>query len=282
MRLAALQLNSSADVQDNLVQAGEQLTRVAADGAQLVVLPENFALMSETRADRHALTEADGDGPLQAFLGAHARELGLWIVGGTLPIRSNDPERPFSACCVYNDSGERVARYDKIHLFDVQVPDAEKHDKNSIAEVYKESSFTSHGSEPCVVNTPWGNLGVAVCYDLRFPELFRQMLSSGFELLAVPAAFTVATGSAHWELLLRARAAENLSYVIAAAQVGVHPGGRHTWGHTMIVSPWGEVLADAGSEPGVVLADFDRAELSRLRQEFPVLQHKRTGQTDTE
>jgi nitrilase len=282
MRLAALQLNSGADVQDNLAQAGDQLMRAAADGAGLTVLPENFALMSETRADRQALAEADGDGPVQAFLSAHARELGLWIVGGTLPIRSSDPERPFSACCVYNDSGERVARYDKIHLFDVQVPDTEKQNKHSGAEVYKESSFTSQGSEPCVVSTPWGNLGVAVCYDLRFPELFRQMLSSGFDLLAVPAAFTVATGNAHWKLLLRARATENLAYVVAAAQVGEHPGGRHTWGHAMIVNPWGEVLADAGSEPGLVMANYDRDELNRLRRDFPVLRHRRTGQIDTE
>lgn len=276
MQVAALQLNSGSDVQQNLEQAGAQLERAATGGAILAVLPENFALMSETRTERTNIAEADGDGPVQTFLSERAREFSLWIVGGTLPIRGPDPDRPFSACCVYDDSGKRVARYDKIHLFDVQVPDADRQDDAAGVEMYRESSFTAPGSETCVVSTPWGNLGVAVCYDLRFPEQFRQMLSGGFELLAVPAAFTVATGSAHWELLLRARAAENLAYIVAAAQVGAHPGGRYTWGHAMIVSPWGEVLVDAGSTPGVVLADYNSGEVNRLRQQFPVLQHRRT------
>jgi nitrilase len=263
-------MNSGGDVAANLEQLALQLKNARAKGADLAVLPENFALMSESRQARLDIAETDGAGPLQEQVASLAAEHGLWIVAGTLPLLSADPLRPYSACCVYNASGERVARYDKIHLFDVQVPDAA-----ATKEVYRESSFTLPGSEPLVVTTDWGNLGVAVCYDLRFPGLFRQMLASGLDMLAIPAAFTVATGQAHWELLLRARATENLTYVVAGAQTGKHPGGRATWGHAMIVDPWGVVLADVGTVPGAGVAEYDRDKLNRLRREFPVLKHRR-------
>jgi predicted amidohydrolase len=270
MQLAAIQMNSGASVAANLEQLERHIKTARAKAADLVVLPENFALMSESRQARLDIAEADGAGPVQERVAQLAARYRVWIVAGTLPLLSADPQRPYSACCVYNATGERVARYDKIHLFDVQVP-------NSVAatDVYRESSFTSPGSEPLVIATEWGNLGVAVCYDLRFPELFRQMLASGLDVLALPAAFTVATGQAHWELLLRARATENLAYVVAAAQTGHHPGGRATWGHTMVVDPWGTVLADAGKLPGAVVAEYDRDKLNRLRREFPVLEHRR-------
>jgi predicted amidohydrolase len=276
MGLAAIQMNSGADVATNLEQLEQLLKKAQQQGAGLAVLPENFALMSENRQARLDLAEQDGAGLVQDRLAQLAADLDIWLVAGTLPILSNDPQRPCSACCVYNNNGERVARYDKIHLFDVQVPDV-ANDDNQVGskEVYRESSFTLAGAETLVVDTPWGSLGVAVCYDLRFPELFRQMLATGLDLLAVPAAFTVATGRAHWELLLRARAVENLSYVVAAAQVGEHPGNRETWGHSMIVDPWGLVLADAGATPGLVVADMEREKQQRLRREFPVLEHRR-------
>ncbi len=267
MRLAAVQMNSGADVTANLEQAGRLLHSAAKDGAKLAVLPENFALMSENRAQRLSIAERDGEGPVQNEISRLARELGLWIIAGTLPVQSDDPQRPTATCFVYDDSGCRVGRYDKIHLFDVRVPDRE--------ESYAESAYTAAGSEPLTVATPWGRLGVAVCYDLRFPEQFRQMAAAGMDLLALPAAFTVTTGRAHWEIFLRARAAENLCYLVAAAQVGRHPAGRETWGHSMIVDPWGCILADAGHGVGTVAATYDLNVLHKLRKEFPVLEHRR-------
>ena len=219
MKLAAIQMNSGADVTANFEQLRLQLARVRQQGAELVVLPENFALMSENRGARLELAEAAGDGPLQQQLRELATEFGIWIVAGTLPIRSEDPQRPWATCFVYDNAGEQVARYDKIHLFDVQVPTGDSAAENDSREIYQESSFTAAGATPVVVDTPWGRLGLAVCYDLRFPELFRELSVRGLDLLAIPAAFTVTTGRAHWELLLRARAVENLAYIVAAAQV---------------------------------------------------------------
>lgn len=196
-----------------------------------------------------------------------AAELGIWLVAGTIPVVSDDPLRPTATCFVYDDRGDLAGRYDKIHLFDVSVPGGR--------ETYAESSFTAPGSAALVVATPWGKLGVAVCYDLRFPELFREMSGAGLDFIALPAAFTVATGAAHWKVLLRARAVENLCYVVAAAQTGSHPGNRSTWGHSMIVDPWGVPLATAGSETGPVIAGIDMARMARIRAEFPVLGHRR-------
>jgi nitrilase len=230
------------------------------------VLPENFALMGRRESDKLALREQEGHGPLQDFLAEQAARHHLWLVGGTLPLQGRDAERTRASCLVYDDQGRRVARYDKLHLFDVQVVDS--------GERYQESASIEPGDQAAVVDTPFGRLGLAVCYDLRFPELFRALLAQGMELLALPAAFTAATGKAHWETLLRARAIENLCYGIAAAQGGRHSNGRETYGDSLIVDPWGVVLARLATGPGVVLADLDRDRLRHIRQQFPALQHR--------
>lgn len=268
-RIAALQMNSGADVAANLDQAEALLREAAAAGACLAALPENFAFMGERDRDKLAYGEADGQGPIQDRLSALARELDLWIVAGTLPIRQENGERVYAACCVYDSDGTRVARYDKVHLFDIEVP-------GSGGERYRESASIAPGEpQAVVVDTPAGRLGLSVCYDLRFPELYRRLSAAGAELLCVPAAFTVKTGEAHWELLLRARAVENLCYVIAPGQCGTHPGGRGTYGHSLIVEPWGRVLSCREQQTGVVLAERDAATQQELRRGFPALSHRR-------
>jgi nitrilase len=267
VKVAAIQMNSGDDVATNLTRARRALRSAAADGVRLAVLPENFALMGRREADRVALTEDDGSGPLQDFLAGEASRSGMWIVGGTISLRSDDPRRPFAACLVFDDQGKQVGRYDKLHLFDVRLPESE--------EAYRESRSTTPGSRPLIIESPWGSLGIAVCYDLRFPELFRFMSKKGMDILAVPSAFTYSTGSAHWEPLLRARAIENLCYLVAAAQTGTHPAGRQTYGHSMIIDPWGTILGDAGARPGLTTATVDTGRLRSLRQQFPVLDHRR-------
>ena len=267
LRVAAVQMNTGDDVTVNLTRARRHLRKAAADGANLVVLPENFAMMGRRDAERLAVAEPDGDGRLQAFLAEEAARAGIWIVGGTIPLESEHPKRPYAACLVYDETGRRVGRYDKLHLFDVRVPDSE--------EAYRESRNTTPGSAPLIIDAPWGRLGVAVCYDLRFPELFRWMAAEGMDLLAIPAAFTARTGRAHWQPLLRARAIENLCYLVAAAQAGTHPGGRQTYGHSMIVAPWGAIIVEAAARPGTLTASVDIARLRKLRQQFPVLEHRR-------
>lgn len=267
IRLAAVQMTSGDDVAANLAAARQQLQAAARHGARLAVLPENFAFMSASESARARIAEADGNGPIQDFLAGAAREFGLWIVGGTIPIRSAEVERPYASCCVWDGQGRRVGRYDKMHLFDVRVPDS--------SEAYRESARTMPGNTPLTLATPFGALGIAVCYDLRFPELFRAMLELEVSVIALPAAFTQRTGQAHWHTLLKARAIENLAYVVAAAQGGEHPGGRRTYGHSLIAGPWGEVLAEAGTGPGVVTATLDADYLRRLRAQFPVLSHRR-------
>jgi len=267
IKLAAIQMTSVADVAANLKEARIHLDHAARQGAKLAVLPENFAFMAADESARSRITEQDGSGQIQDFLAQAARECGLWLVGGTIPLASGESERPFAACCVWDALGRRVGRYDKIHLFDVRVPDS--------AEAYRESRRTMAGSTPLTLTTPFGQLGIAVCYDLRFPELFRLMLDREVNVIALPAAFTQRTGQAHWHTLLKARAIENLCYVAAAAQAGEHPGGRRTYGHSMIIGPWGEVLAEAAAGPGVVTATMDDDYLRRLRSQFPALSHRR-------
>ena len=245
---------------------GADDVRAAGAGAQLIVLPENFALMPLTDAERMAAAEQDGQGPIQDFLSAQARRHRVWLVGGTIPIAAPAANKIRAACLLFNERGERVARYDKIHLFDVQLENGEK---------YHESNNFEPGDAVVVVDTPGGKLGLAVCYDLRFPELFRRLLDQGAELVAVPAAFTAHTGKAHWEVLVRARAIENLSYVIAAAQDGRHANGRETHGDSMIVSPWGDVLARLAHGTGYVIADCDRARLQDVRKNLPSIRHRR-------
>lgn len=266
MKVAAIQMASGPQVAANLNEAARHIGKAAATGAQLVVLPENFAIMAQQDADRLAVAERDGQGPIQEFLAAQARTHGVWLVGGTIPLKASDPNRVRAACLLLNDHGERVARYDKIHLFDVRLDNG---------ELYNESAAIEPGDTPVVVATPFGKLGLAVCYDLRFPELFRQLLEQGAELFAVPSAFTVRTGRAHWEVLVRARAVENLAYVIAAAQGGYHLNGRETYGDSMIVNPWGEVLDRLARGSGVVVAELDRRYFEHTRTSFPSIQHRK-------
>lgn len=264
--VAALQMTSAADRDANLATAGRLLERAAAAGARVAVLPENFSFMGLRDADRRAQGEPDGDGPVQRFLAERARALGLWIVGGTTPIAREAGGRVAAACLVYDDTGRRVARYDKIHLFDVDVPG-----KN---ERYRESNHIEPGRAPVVVDTPAGRLGLSVCYDIRFPELFRAMAAAGAEWFTVPAAFTVPTGQAHWETLLRARAIENLAWVVASGQWGTHANGRATYGHSLVVDHWGEVRACLPEGEGLVTAAIDPAAQAATRQSFPALQHR--------
>ena len=264
--LAALQMVSGAEPEANLQSAARLLAAAAAAGARLAVLPENFAFMGAREEDKLALAEREGEGPLQAFLASQAEQHGLWLVGGTLPLAGAEPGRVRAACLVYDDRGRQVARYDKIHLFDVALGDDEH---------YAESQTVAPGSAPVVLDTPLGRLGLAVCYDLRFPELFRALVDDGMELLALPAAFTATTGRAHWEVLLRARAIENLCYVVAAAQGGRHPGPRETFGESMVIDPWGAVLDRVPKGAGIAQAPFDRALLEQTRAAFPALTHRR-------
>lgn len=265
-RVAAIQMVSGPVVSENLDEAARLIDAAVADGAKLVVLPENFAIMPRSDVDRLAAVEKDGQGPIQEFLVAQARRHRVWLVGGTIPLAANSANKVRAACLLFNDRGERVARYDKIHLFDVSLDNGEQ---------YLESRSFEPGDEVVVADTPCGKLGLAVCYDLRFPELFRRLLDRGAELFVVPAAFTAHTGKAHWEVLVRARAIENLAYVIAAAQGGRHANGRETHGDSMIVNPWGEVLARRARGSGHASADCDRARLQSVRASLPSIQHRR-------
>lgn len=266
-RVAVVQMCSGPDREANLSQAGTLLDEAARAGASLAVLPENFSFLGRNETDRAACAEAPGDGPVQDFLASRARRLGLWIVGGTLPVLEPGETRPRAASILYDAGGVPVARYDKLHLFDVSLPGSE--------EGYRESSGTSPGHEVVVTASPAGRLGLAVCYDMRFPELFRSMATAGLETISLPSAFTVPTGRAHWEILLRARAVDNLAFVLAAAQWGEHEGGRRTWGDAMIINHWGEVLARRREGIGVVVADLDMEAQREARRRFPALEHRR-------
>jgi nitrilase len=264
--VAAVQMTSLADVGRNL-ETVARLLRLARDrGACLAVLPENFSFMGRNEAERRAVVERDGDGPAQSAVSALAREFKLWVVAGTQPIAVDGDPRPANACVVYDDAGRRAARYDKIHLFDVDLPGGR--------EGYRESANARPGSEPVVVDTPAGRLGLSVCYDLRFPELYRRLVSEGAEIFSVPSAFTSPTGRAHWETLLRARAIENLGFVVAAAQSGVHDSNRETYGDSMVVDHWGRVLARQPRGSGVVTAALDKDGQRETRASFPALAHR--------
>lgn len=271
MKTAAIQMTSGLEVAGNLATARRLLAEAARQGAQLAVLPENFALMARRERDKRAIAETDGDGPVQNALAETARELKLTLVAGTFPIRVPGEERVAPASLVYGPDGGRLGRYDKIHLFDVNVPDA--------AESHRESAGMVPGRGIGVIDTPAGRLGVVVCYDLRFPELFRRMIDVGAELFVVSAAFTVPTGEAHWHLLLRARAVENLCHLVASAQVGAHENGRQTYGHSAVIDCWGRVVAELPAGEGVVVGEVDYERQARVRAEFPVLEHRVIGRT---
>jgi nitrilase len=260
-------MTSCADVTRNLERAASLLRGAKAHGAVVAALPENFAFMGRGEEAKLAIAEAPGAGPIQSFLAGMARELDLWIVAGTIPLKVDAEPRVAAACLVYDSRGDVVARYDKIHLFDVDVPGK--------AESHRESRSVRPGAVPVVVDTPAGRLGLAVCYDLRFPELFRALLAQGAEWFCLPSAFTVPTGRAHWEILLRARAIENLCHLVAPAQSGFHENGRETHGDSMIVEPWGRVLARLPRGTGVIAAELDFARQRRLRQDFPAVDHRR-------
>ncbi len=268
-RVAALQMASGPNVKANLFEA-ERLIRAAVEAnAGLLVLPENFALMGIKEKDKLSAREEPGEGPIQAFLAQQASKHGIWLVGGTIPLVSEDENKIRAACLLFNDQGEQVARYDKIHLFDVSLEEG--------GEKYTESETIEGGDKTVVVDTPFGRLGLAVCYDLRFPEQFRAMLDDGMEVCALPAAFTAITGRAHWETLVRARAIENLSYMIAAGQGGYHVNGRETHGDSMIVDPWGVVLDRLPRGSGVVVAEIDHDRLASIRRSLPAISHRRIG-----
>ncbi|MDH3336689.1 MAG: carbon-nitrogen hydrolase family protein [Gammaproteobacteria bacterium] len=267
MRVAAIQMNSQAEVDSNLQLADRLLGEAAADGCLFAVLPENFALMPIRSRDKAKHAEEPGDGPIQRFLADAARRHGLWIVAGSMPLRSPESERVYGGCPVYDAAGRQQALYRKIHLFDVRLPDRE--------ESYQESWSMYPGNDAVTVDTPIGTVGLTICYDVRFPELYRRLVDDGATVFTVPAAFTKVTGAAHWKTLLSARAIENLAYVIAPGQYGEHPDNRSTFGHSMIIDPWGAVLAEQAEGNCHVAADIDPDKPARLRSEFPALANRR-------
>ncbi|MCD6055258.1 MAG: acyltransferase [Gammaproteobacteria bacterium] len=266
-KIAAIQMTSTDNVDTNLAVVSRLLAQAVQKGAQCVVLPENVAFMGKGDKDKLQIAETYGKGKIQSFLSNQAALHKVWLIAGTIPIKSNDPNKVFAACLVYNAAGELVTRYDKIHLFDVIV--------NKGSEIYRESATIQAGNDIVTLETPLGCLGLAVCYDIRFPELFRAMLSHQVDVFILPSAFTQTTGKVHWQPLLQSRAIENLSYVVASAQWGTHPGGRKTFGHAMIVDPWGSVVECLPEGEGVVCADIDLSHLHAIRADFPALKHRR-------
>ncbi len=267
MRIAALQMVSTAEVGRNLDAAAWLIERAAAGGARLVALPEFFCLLGRGERDKLEIAEADGDGPIQRFLADAARRHRVWLVGGTLPIRGADADHVRNACCVFGPDGSRCARYDKIHLFAL--------DHGS--ERFDEARVLEPGTALVAFDADGLRVGLSVCYDLRFPELYRALMDPPCDLIVAPSAFTYPTGAAHWKLLVRARAVENQCYLLAPAQGGRHENGRRTWGHSMIVDPWGEVLSCVAEGEAVVAGEIDRARLDEVRRQLPALRHRRIG-----
>jgi len=268
IRVAAIQMVSGGDVDANLGSAAGLIGRAVADRATFLLLPENFALMGQHEEDKLRVMEPYGQGLIQIFLGAQARQHRIWLMGGTIPLKAHAANKVRAVCLLFNPQGECVARYDKIHLFDVAVG-------SGAQDIYNESVTIEGGAEITVASTPFGNIGMSVCYDVRFPELYRSMHKHNVNIITVPSAFTATTGKAHWEPLLRARAIENLCYVIASNQGGRHINNRETWGHSMVVSPWGEVLASVTQGEGIACADIDLGRLQELRNQFPSLAHRK-------
>lgn len=266
MKVAAIQMVSSFDVEENLAVADELITQAVDEGAKFVALPENFAFMGQVETDKLTVKESYGKGPIQKFLSERALQYKIYLLGGTVPLAADSEEHVRSASLLYDMHGECIARYDKIHLFDVYVSDE---------EVHKESTTVEPGTALIVAQASLAKLGLSVCYDLRFPELYRHLSSSGAEVMTVPSAFTQVTGQAHWEILLKARAIENLCYVIAPNQGGVHANGRETFGHSMIIDYWGNVLASIDKGPGVITADIDLKQMYYRRQTFPSTEHRK-------
>lgn len=266
-RVAAIQMCSTHIVQDNLLAAKSMIEQAAKNNAALIILPEMFAVMGLSPNDKVTVKESYGNGLIQNFLSEQAKNNHVWILGGTIPIECRDSSKVRAASILYDSQGKTAARYDKIHLFDVAL---------SESETYRESDTTEAGNELVMVNTPVGRLGLGVCYDVRFPEMFRYLFDQGIEIIALPSAFTIKTGEAHWELLTRSRAIENFSYLIGAAQGGTHSNGRRTYGNSLIISPWGEIISKIESDmPGIIYADVDLEKLHEIRKSIPVLQHQK-------
>jgi len=264
-KVAAIQMASGPNMSANLSEAQRLISDAVKQGAELVVLPENFSHMGMSEGDILEMAEPYSKGQVQEFLSTQAQKHAIWLLGGTIPIKSEYKHKIYAASLLFNDQGYVVARYHKIHLFD--------QDLGKLGDSYNESSFTVAGKEAVVIDTPFGKLGLAICYDLRFPELFRCMVASGAEIMAIPSSFTATTGKAHWEVLNRARAIENLCYVISAAQGGYHVNGRETHGDSMIIDPWGGILDRLKRGSGFVLADIDQSKVRSTRKNFPVLEH---------
>jgi nitrilase len=259
--MAAVQMCSSHVVSENLLTAENLIQQAAKNGAKLIVLPEMFAVMGLASTDKVAEKEIFGNGKIQSFLADQAKKHRAWIVGGTIPIQGDDQKKIRAASIIFDDNGHFVSRYDKIHLFDVSL---------SEKETYQESETTEPGNEIVVVDTPFGKLGQAVCFDVRFPELFQQLRQKGAEIITLPSAFTVPTGEAHWEILARSRAIDNFSYVIGACQGGTHSNGRKTYGHSMIIGPWGEIIAQKeDATPGIIYATIDLQKVHTARKAIP-------------
>lgn len=265
VRIAAVQMASGPRVESNLKEAAWLIEMAAEQGARLVALPEYFGIMGMKDTDKVAVREDFGDGPIQSFLSNTARKFGIWLIGGSAPLVASSKDKVLNTSLVYDDKGKCVARYDKIHLFGFEMG----------KEKYSEERTIEHGKQVQVVDTPFGRVGLSICYDLRFPELYRAM--GEVDLIVVPSAFTETTGKAHWETLIRARAIENLAYVLAPAQGGYHLNGRETHGNSMIVDPWGVVLDRLPRGSGVVVAGMNRAHIQRLRQSLPALRHRTIG-----
>jgi deaminated glutathione amidase len=261
-RIAAVQMVSTPMVAENLAVAGKLVAQAAKKGAKLVALPEYFCIMGQRPRDKVAAREMDGAGPIQDFLSATAKRHGVWLVGGSVPLECGDPRRVRNSSLVYDETGRRVARYDKIHLFGLDLG----------GERFDESATIEPGDTPVGIDSPFGRLALSVCYDVRFPELYRAL--APMDIILVPSAFTATTGRAHWETLLRARAVENLAWVLAPAQGGRHPSGRRTHGHSMVVDPWGKVVAERATGAGVVVATVDPAFQEKMRASLPALSHR--------
>ncbi len=261
-RVAAVQMVSTPRLADNLSSAARLIAEAVAQGAQLVSLPEYFPLMGLNERDKVMQRESDGEGPIQQFLATTAREQGIWLAGGSMPLVANVPDKVRNTSLVYDPQGQRIARYDKVHLFGFWQG----------AERYDESATIEAGSQTAAFDTPAGRVGLSICYDLRFPELYRAL--GTVSLLLVPAAFTETTGRAHWEILLRARAIENQCYVLAAAQGGRHENGRETHGNSLLIDPWGTIIDRKAKGPGIVIGDIDQTTLNEVRTALPALQHR--------
>lgn len=262
-RVAVVQMNSSHDVKENLRGLEPFFLKAHEGGAELLVLPENFAFMGMQAGDKLLIAEEYGQGEIQLAVSELAQRYNIWVIAGSVFLY-HSKQRVKASCIVYNHHGENIARYDKIHLFDAQVSEQEPH---------QESLTIERGDQPVVVDTPVGRVGLSICYDVRFPELYRQLVLEGAELFTVPSAFTAITGAAHWKVLLRARAIENLCYVLAPNQGGVHTNGRYTHGHSMIVDPWGKIITEQPEGSGVIFADIDLQRLQQLRRQFPCNNH---------